>query len=242
MIDYCTIIFDERERVLLPLHVNSLRHYMPDLFNIKVSICPDDFETAELCKQLKVEALLHPTYIQTSYPPGSPRAGFDNANRLNKLVESCSSDWVVCSHSDIVWTGDMMKSINPLMNDEAGMLGIWPHGTVVINRRAYNACHFYFWPISGFFGRMAGTAIRLVGLQERTGGDLKVVGVDVGMMLKMEMQIYNYKFDPVGPSPFYFHIGTGSYHSSVGHANSENSLKETNNKIQSALNRFGKFK
>ena len=55
MIDYCTILFDPRERVLLPLHINSLRHYMPNTFNIKVCVRDDDEESIALCEEYDVE-------------------------------------------------------------------------------------------------------------------------------------------------------------------------------------------
>jgi len=227
MIDYCTILFDERERVLFPLHINSLRHYMPGVFNIKVSVRPEDTEGIALCESFGVEVLPHPVYIQS---PGKEHgvnpAAPDNANRMNLLMESCTSSWVVLSHLDIIWTGNMMLKAKSFMTDEYGVLGHNPHGSMAVNRKAYGECHAGFW-IYSFRAQYWDESdsphdpwVRLVGVADPHPDPrcnvYVVATVDVGTMLEMEMQTYSYKFNR-GVVVDYHHVCEGSYYGRGGH-------------------------
>lgn len=249
--DYCTMLVHDVERALLPLHINSLRHHMANYWNsFKISVRPDDFETIELCEQLGVEALRHPTYTQMVRDiNNSPKqGGFDNANRLNKLLEACNTDWVVLSHIDIIWTGDPMSEVYALANDNYGMLGIWPHGSIAINRKVYNECHHGFWPLQ-VCGRKYDTWVELIGHEEaQLKGDnftsIPVPGVDVGILLKMEIQDYGYRFR-VGIPMSYFHVGSASCHDSPDYLERPEQMiirKATEDRIQFALDEFKIFK
>uniref|UniRef100_A0A6M3KTV3 Glycosyltransferase n=1 Tax=viral metagenome TaxID=1070528 RepID=A0A6M3KTV3_9ZZZZ len=270
MIDYCTILFDERERVLLPLHINSLRHYAPDTFNIKVSVRPEDTESIELCEKFGLEVLPHPIYTQlhaTLDYKGYRHSGYDTANRLGKLMESCTSDWVVLSHLDIVWLGHPLNNsgqpgllpIKHLMTDEYGALGIYPHGSMALNRKAYNGCHCGFWPLN-----LAGkhytigndSWVDVAGYDEIGKGEgpnwklIVMNGIDVGMLLKVEIQSYGYKFYRPGPT-MYFHVAGAAYHGPGGtHPGDKRELtegdiavyKEIDARIQKALVDFARFR
>jgi len=216
MIDYCTILVHEGERELLAMQLRSLRHYSGDEFNFKVSVRPEDTDSIEFCKQLGLEVLLHPTYTQMLAHPGLRQAGFDCANRMHELMKSCTSDWVILTHSDIIYTGKIDMA---LMTDEYGLLGVWAHGCTAINRKVYNGCHYLFWPMGGILARLVcrpskewdGT-VKLVGNHEQEEEFLSVSGVDVGELLKLEMQGYGFKFDPSGFSGRYRHLGGASFH------------------------------
>lgn len=226
MIDYCTILFDEREHPVFILHINSLRHYMPGVFNIKVSVRPEDSEGIALCERLGVEALPHPVYTQSpGKVHGTNLASGDHANRLDLLMKACTSDWVVLSHSDVVWNGNMMLRTQPLMTDEYGILGTYPHGSIAVNRKAYGECHSGFWHYSfrAEYWSQDGTPhppwVRLVGVgsfaQDPKCVLLVVPSVDVGCMLEIEMQAYTYKHDR-GAVASYYHVAGGSYHGKGG--------------------------
>jgi len=259
MIDYCTILFNKSEHALLPLHLNSLRHYSKDLFNIKISVRPEDTESIEYCKQFDVEVLQHPVYTQQLSHPGLRQAGFDCANRLDKLMQSCTSDWVFLAQLDIVWVGNAIKRIAPLMNDTCGMLGIWPHGCTVINRKVYNECHHAFWPNGGWLGRVhsehPNMMIQIIGNKE--GGSqtwwkkhsnpnsqeklINIDGIDVGMLLPIEMQGYGYTFDRAVPYE-YHHIGGASFHGLTDCLGDENIKQGIIKKINHALKKFKRFR
>ena len=223
MIDYCTILFDERERVLFPLHINSLRHYMPGVFNIKVSVRPEDSEAIALCEKFGVEALPHPIYTQSPDKSIGNLCSFDHANRLDLLMKASTSDWVFLSHMDIIWIGTMMLYAQPLMTDKYGMLGHYPTGIIAVNRKAYGECHTGFWHYS-FNAQYWDDGkhppwVRLIGVGPQPGDNLAPVlvipSVDVGCMLEIEMQSYAYRFDRSALMN-YHHIGSGSYHGRGG--------------------------
>jgi len=225
MIDYCTILFDERERVFFPLHINSLRHYMPGVFNIKVSVRPEDSGAIALCEKFGVEALLHPVYTQSPGKTVHSLPSFDHANRLDLLMKACTSDWVMLSHMDVIWTGNVMQ-VKSLMTDEYGILGHYPHGSIAVNRKAYGECHAGFWEyrfrgeywddVDAHIKRGDAYArpwVRLVGAVP-TAEIVEVVipAVDVGCMLEMEMQSYAYKHHRGAVTEHHQHICFGSYH------------------------------
>ncbi len=225
MIDYCTILFDERERVLLPLHINSLRHYMPGVFNIKVSVRPEDAGAIALCEKLGVEALPHPIYTQSQGRVSSNLCSFDHANRMDLLIKACTSDWVMLSHMDIVWLGDVIDQAKSFMTADYGMLGHYPTGIIAVNRKVYGECHTGFWHY-GFSAQYHGGSqpwARLIGIGPQPILPRPVIGervivipsVDVGCMLEIEMQSYAYRFNRSALTN-YHHIGGGSYHGRGG--------------------------
>ena len=260
MIDYCTILFDERERVLFPLHINSLRHYMPDVFNIKVSVRPEDAEGIALCESFGVEALPHPTYTQSQGRVISNLCSFDHANRMDLLIKASTSDWVMLSHMDIVWLGDMMLHAKPFMTDKYGMLGHYPTGIIAVNRKVYGECHTGFWHY-GFSAQYHGGSqpwARLIGIGPQPRDPPPVIGervivipsVDVGCMLEIEMQSYAYRFNRSALTN-YHHIGGGSYHGRGGEGDFCNdplnedtiaSHKVIAYNVQKALDYYKKFK
>lgn len=257
MIDYCTIVTDKRELELLPLHINSLKHYAGDEFNIKICV-PIDAEITEFCYKYCNDYVIVRTYTQMLHNPGLRQAGFDCANRMDKLMQVCTSDWVFLSQSDIIWTGNPLSKIKSMMNDNYGMLGIWPHGCTVVNRKVYKTCHHAFWPNGGWLGRVHSEnpmMIQLCGNTEGAdqvwwnrnsppGSNQKLVnidGVDVGMLLPMEMQGYGYLFDRAGPVSSYVHIGGASFHGLTDTPGDEVIKKVISNRIKDALLKFKRF-
>ena len=242
MIDYCTIIVDKRECDLLPLHLNSLKRFMPgNWFNFKISVPPDD-QIIEYCKQFPVDVLPQPTYVQANPSQGVRQAGFDCASRLDQLMRESTSKWVVLAHLDIVYTGPMMQIMRTLMTDEVGMIGIWPHGCVLINREVYNNCHYGFWPITGLRAlKLDDDYVRLYGPFVGEHKLFGVVGVDVGDLLKMEMHCYGYKC-VMGPEGFYHHIGGQSYRSIYGRPEEHAAEQKVEEDKQRAMKIFAEFK
>jgi len=230
MIDYCTILFDERERVLFPLHINSLRYYMPGMFNIKVSVRPEDTEGIALCESFGVEVLQHPVYIQSpGKAHGLDPSGPDNANRMNLLMETCTSPWVIHSHMDIIWKDNMMLKAEQFMTDEYGVLGHYPHGCMAVNRKAFIECHTGFHKCSfrAQYWDEEDTPhdpwVRLVGVNDphpphhnNPRSKIYVVAtVDVGVMIEIAVQNYSYKFNR-GVVVDYHHVCEGSYYGRGG--------------------------
>jgi len=256
MIDYCTILFDERERVLFPLHINSLRYHMPGVFNIKVSVRPEDTGAIELCEKFGVEALPHPIYTQSPGKNASNLCSFDHANRLDLLMKASTSDWVFLSHMDIVWLGDMMLQAKPFMTDEYGLLGHYPTGIIAVNRKAYSECHSGFWRYS-FYAHYhddpRGAWVRLIGIGPQPDNHTRLVvpSVDVGCMVEIEMQSYYYRFNR-SILMNYHHIGGGSYHGRGGEGDfakhiplSEDTIvshKAIAENVQRILDKYPQFK
>lgn len=228
MIDYCTMVVSEVERDLLSLHINSARHYLGNDLNFKVSVKPDDTDTIALCEKFNLEVLPHPTFIQMEAHPGLRQAGFDCANRMDQLMKACTSDWVILSHLDIVWKDHPMQDLYSLMTDGCGIIGSWPQGCVVVNRKVYEGCHHGFWPNGGWLGRVhfehPMLMIQIIGNREgdnkpwwnrETGvdGDLiNIDAVDVGSLLRIEMQGYGYAYNYGRVNSCHHHIGGVSFH------------------------------
>ena len=253
MIDYCTIIATERELEILPLHLNSLKHYSGD-FNLKVSVA-ENLENHAVFDRFDIDVLFHPTYTQLLAHPGLRQAGFDCANRMDKLMQACTSDWVILSQLDIIWKQDVMPKLRPLMTDEYGMIGIWPHGCTVVNRNVYEGCHHAFWPNGGWLGRIHSEdppMIQLIGNREGSGQPwwkigsgipghlINIDGVDVGMLIKMEMQGYGYNFNYGGVNSCYHHIGGVSFH---GLTDGDEAIKKSIiAREQHALDKYRRFR
>ena len=258
MIDYCTILFDERERVLFPLHINSLRYHMPGVFNIKVSVRPEDTGAIELCEKFGVEALPHPIYTQSPDKNAPNLCSFDHANRMDLLMKASTSDWVFLSHMDIVWLGTMMLQAKPLMTDEYGMIGHYPTGIIAVNRKAYGECHSGFWHYN-FCAQYWDDGkhppwVRLIGIgpqPDNLAPILVIPSLDVGCMVEIEMQSYAYRFDR-SALVNYHHIGGGSYHGRGGEGDfskdiplSEDTIashKAVAENVQKTLDEYPQFK
>jgi len=242
MIDYCTIIVDKRELELLPLHLNSLKHYCGDVFNIKISVPPDPEIVSIIREKYLVEVWPQDTYVQANPSKGIRQAGFDCSNRLDKLLQVSSSKWVILSHLDIVYKGPMLQSISAFMDDSHGMIGFWPHGVVAVNLEAYRNCHYGFWPITGMRAlKLEDDYVRLYG--PFSGGEklFGVVGVDVGDLLRMEMHCYGYKC-VMGPELFYDHIGGQSYRAIHGRPEELETERAVEEQKQRALEIFGRYR
>jgi hypothetical protein len=228
-IDFCTMCVSESELKLIKMNINSLRFYSGNhITNYKISIPPDRVDVIDICKKLDVQVLIHPVYIQKMmFNCHLSQVGFDCANRMNELVKSCESDWVLLSHLDVVWK----RSITIDLQDHSGMVGWWPHGSVLINRRVYDMCHYGFWPLANLWAIPFGDdSVKLVGSYERSGKTFIVDGLDVSWILKLEMQNYGYGFSDELLKT-YHHIGGGSC------INSQDSY----NRIQWAIREFKQF-
>jgi len=248
--DYCTILVNKEEIELLPLHLNSLLHYHPDdEFNIKICVS-EDKEFIECCKNFPnadIEILVEPTFPFYGLAPGHRQVGYDCANRMDKLMQICTSEWVIMSHIDIVYEAQMFQEVKEINNSgianvDVGLLGHHPHGVVVLNREAYLRCNCKFWPMgAGFVGKkLDNFTILLTGPNGIPPGERPVViaKTDVGDILKVEMQIACYRV--LGLNEYYFHIGgQGFYGKDVAHMESEGNARI---RKQEALNRFKNFK
>ena len=111
--DYCTMLVNREEMELLPLHLNSLFHHnTKDSVNVKISVPDNDPEIINYCNQFPVEVCLLPKHPHYGRPGnGHRQVGYDSANRMDKLVRTCTTDFVVLSHLDIVHTEPMIPSI-----------------------------------------------------------------------------------------------------------------------------------
>ena len=245
ILDYCTILVDKNEWELLPLHLNSLRHYSPGVsFNFKISVPDDDPETIEYCKGFPVEVMPLPIFKQ-NIRNCLNQASFDCANRLDKLIKSCTSDWVVVSHADIVYTGSLIDSISPILAPDVGMINYWPLGVTVINRKIYNECHFGFWPITNLRTTNNDDPLRLCNYTEAGDSSRLIIGIDVGALLKLEMQGYGHRFVLSNLMHSYQHIGEQSrywLYLSGSDDIKERKRLEIEQKKQKALEEFKRFK
>lgn len=211
--DYCTIMVSETEYDFLPLHLKSLKKYNPDdVLNVKMSIRPEDHEKTVAmlaCNNIKdIDLMPEPSYIQGG--EGAKQCAFDTSYRMDKLMQSCSADWVILSHLDIIHTAPMIDRVRHLLDDKHSVVGIWPHGCTIINRKVYDYCHFKFWPLNaaqavvhhGNVGVTIYTHIK----QEREPL-VCVEGIDVGMMIIIESRTYGYLVDIGSPARCYYHVG-----------------------------------
>lgn len=218
-LDFCTMMVHKREWELLPLQINSIKHHMSSDFNsFKISVPDDDHEIIEYCSQFNIEVLPSPRYVQADKAGGMKQAGYDTANRMDQLMRACTTDWVVLAHLDVVYIGDLVGTARSLLNDEFGVIGFWPHGVTIINRRAYKDMHYGFWPITCFEVEILNEYhARLCGPDTPRGdGKIRgVLGIDTGEFITIEMPVYGHKFMvmPFGVNwiNYYRHIGGQSY-------------------------------
>jgi hypothetical protein len=203
-IDYCTFIVKEKEKELLTKHLSSLMSFCPDVFNIRLStpLDLDRFDGVD-------EIVRYSYYEQISNNTGLKLAGYDSAQRMDYVVRTSRSMWVVVAHADIFYISSLLDVTRGLMTDTNGMIGKWPHGLTLINREVYSNCHMGFWPL---YGVHLAPSDNLVGVEEKDGCHL-VSSPDVSELLRIEMQGFGYHCD-VSNFPavdVYKHMGGGSY-------------------------------
>jgi len=181
----------ESELKLIKMNINSLRFYSGNhITNYKISVPPNRTDVIDICKQLDVQVLNHSMYFQKYFGKNSDDPAFDTSNRIHELIKSCTSDWVLLSHLDVVWKEPIITD----MTDRVGMVGIWPHGSTLINREVYERCHHGFWPLGCLWAvELDGQrGIRVVGRCDQKYSKCIINALDVGMMLTLEMQYYGY--------------------------------------------------
>lgn len=230
-IDYCTFMVAERERDLLTIHLNSLRHYCPGMFNIKVS-------AVEAMEIPGAEVIPMPFYKQISTSRLN-LGGYDAANRMDILLrEHCDSQWAVIAHADIVYHASLWDSIKELMHENTGMIGVWAHGLTVINRKIYAYCHAGFWP---FFGMHLATNDNLVGLEERSPECHLVASLDVAELLSIEIQGLGYHRERKAVNLPYEHIAGQSHHWMMGVPKDSSLVQASDASRASAIARHNQF-
>ncbi len=243
-LDFCTMMISKKEWPLLPLHYNSMRHYMGEECNsFKISV-PDNTETIEYCKQFPgLEVLIHPMYVQADKAGGMRQVGYDTANRMDLLMKACTADWVVMSQMDIIYTGNIVKEAEPYLNDDYGVLGTFPHGLTIVNRKAYGYMHYGFWPVTCLTVDVLNDAhVRLCGPDTPMGNGKKygVLGVDTGEFPTIEMPIYGYKYSIAPCVHLYHHIGGGAWpYEGEGEQEAKKTYEE---RLAFALKQFAKFR
>lgn len=248
--DYCTMLANREEMELLPLHLNSLLHFHPnDEFNIKICV-PEDKEIIECCKNFPnadIEILVLPTFPHYGLlGNGHRQVGYDCANRMDKLMQICDAEWVVMSHLDVIYEGQMFQEIKDINNKgeygDVGLVGHHPNGVFVLNRKAYFGCNCKFFPIGGGFvgKKIDAYTVLLCGMNDILPGErpVSIIKTDVGDVLEVEMQITGYRILPL--NNYYFHIGgQGFYGKGEVDKNFEN---KAHARKQEALNKYVRFK
>jgi len=224
-LDFCSMVTHKREWNFLPIHFNSIKAYMPDDWsNFRVCVDIDDQDTINYCKQYPILDMLKcKKYVQVDKPGGMKQDGYDTANRMDKLMKVCTSDWVVLSHLDIVFTGNMIEAIMPFLNENYGVIGFWPLGCTIVNRKAYEDMHYGFWPITCLTVEiLSDLHARLCGVdtpRDKARKSYGLLGIDTGVFITMEMPVYGFRHSlpPFvgGWHNYYYHIG------GLGHAFTE---------------------
>jgi hypothetical protein len=194
----------EKERELLTTHLSSLINFCPDMFNIRLST-PLDLEQFDGVDEI----VRYYYYEQVSNNSGLKLAGYDSAQRMDYIVKTSRSKWVVVAHADIYYIDSLINYTNEFMSDNVGMIGKWPHGLTIINRDVYSICHMGFWPL---YGVHLAPNDNLVGVEEKVGCRL-VSSPDVSELLRIEMQGLGYHCESLNSvgSSVYKHVGGGAY-------------------------------
>jgi len=215
-IDYCTVMVHPNEMEVLSLHLKSLYHHCGrELFNVKVSIPEENKIMAEFLEENfdDIEIFKEEMFVQKANPGnGLNQAGYDTCNRIHKMTDTCKSEWVCVAHADIVYTGSILMAVRKRMESpKAGMIGNWPEGVTFLNRAAYDACHFKFWPLPNIFLFKDQGTLRVRGFYERGPMDEQIDSIDLCGMLVLEMQAYGYFFSRIEKVPL-IHLGGQSQH------------------------------
>lgn len=245
-LSFCTMMVHERERKLLPLHLYSLKYYMPDyLEGFRICVPDDNNEIIEQCKKHKIEVVPHPTYVQFDVSGGLKQIGYDTASRMDKLMQTCVSDWVVISHLDIIYTGSILEALLPYMNDSYGVIGIWAHGCTAVNKKAFDCCHFTFWPFTCFQVQvLSENHVRVRGSNTPKEGDGKIygaLGIDTGEFITIEAPVYGFKFEVSNLINHYHHVGGQSYEQTRETEEDRKLVQEIEDRKEKALKMFGEF-
>ena len=217
-LDFCTMMVKKAEWPFLPLQINSMKHHMEGYWNsFKISVPSDDQETIDYCASFGIDVLPHETYMQEDKSGGMKQDGYDTANRMDLLMKACTTDWVVLAHLDIIYTGPLAGLAQTHFNNNNGVIGFWPHGLTIVNRKAYSHMHYGFWPITCFEVEVLNEHhARLCGIDtpRENRETYGVLGIDTGEFITISMPVYGYRYlpAPLGSwTTFYFHVGGISY-------------------------------
>jgi hypothetical protein len=229
--DYYTVIVAEEEKELLDIHLNSLNHFCPDSFQIRISTCLD------LISKGDRYFFQEQPYVQKA-EVNVNLAGYDFCHRIHNLINLGMAPWFVVAHADIAYTSSLVKAISGLMRENTGMIGHFQHGLTVINRDVYNKCHLGFWPLANIFIE---SDMNLSGYKTHTSGARMVSSPDISLLLYLEIQGLGFDFENASLlGPVYFHPGEQSGHSLK--VVSQDQLQEAKNRIASKRAEFlGKF-
>jgi len=249
--DYLTFVVCDNERDLAVMQIRSLLEYSSkDNFNIRMNIRKGDTETIDYIKKTlgnKVDEIVETeTFVQKIGPRNTSlnQAGYDLCNRMDVMMAGCTTNWVIATHADIVFHSSLTNAIGPMIADEKGMIGIWPHGLTVLNRAAFNASHFKFWPFPHIFLQNDRNNLRIRGVFDDKKEKI-IDSLDVSVTLTVELQGLGYLYDEASSlgGHVYYHLGGQSYHGVKAVLGKEKELhfNHVQRTKQRAIESYGRF-
>jgi hypothetical protein len=183
-------------------------------------------------------------YVEIHTPRCTPVSwcGGDTAYTCKWMMENCgTNDWVIMSHFDIMFKGDIINVMAQHIADDVGMIGQHSQGIVFINRIAYGQTFVEFWPMSGCFAVPFGSPGVFKVRHERDPRcfekTFRVEQFDVAELLEINIQARGWKFVAIEPSvcrDHRDHIVCGS-----GYNNNQQVENDQRNRVIGMLNSIG---
>ena len=206
-IDWCISFDGERAKEFGFKFFNSLKQYS-SLTDVTFHIVDRTYSVKEIIPEelLAITSFYKiPTFLELHGPDELDVAEYvlhDVALTCDWMIENCgTSEWVIISHFDIEFTGDVLSWFREAVGDKVGMIG--EHLPIMmVRRKAYRQCWMKFNSFSYFFyvpindGSNEGK-IRYVSDIRCTDKSMPVRGFDNGEMLEINMQTRGWKFIPL---------------------------------------------
>ena len=219
MFSYGTILTSEREIDFLTIQFNTLKQFINlDELEIFVSTSLPDrifpFKANRIIYQKKA-----PISKFQKVQKGSLIAGIDCANRLDMLIKEAKRDWIILTHSDVAWTGNIFKLLHKLISQcpDCGIIENWRWGMTVISKEFYELSPFGFYGIPSLsVSKEDNGWLRIIPFSgpysDRISSDLKknVLGLDLGELLEIDCYNKGYRHILIDSNEYYRHVGEQS--------------------------------
>jgi hypothetical protein len=215
---YGVTIVSEREIELVTFQFRTLKKFinLDDLeiiVNTSLSRQTFPFKTDRVIYQKQ----LQPSKFCNDFSSG--QAGQDCANRLDFIVKEAHGDFVILTHSDIAWVGNVINGItNEISNlSIVGIIENWRWGMTIISKEFYNLSSFGFFRIPNIcVFREYNGQLRIIPpsgpFSNRVESEKKehVLGLDMGELLELDCYNKGYQHILLKDNKYYKHIGEQS--------------------------------
>jgi len=250
---YGTVICSEREIDFLKIQFNSLKAFvnlddLEILVNTSLPNISFPFQTNRIIYQKQLKTSCFKTGV------GSTEAGHDCANRLDMLVREAKGEWVILTHSDMVWKSSIINGINTFSQfNNIGIIDIWRWGMTVVSKEFYELSPFGFYGIANLSTfREYNGQLRIIPpsgpFSDKCEQDKKeaTLGLDMGELLEIDCFNKDYKHVVFPDSnKYYHHVGEQSFswqNDNLAEDEKRARISELNQRRDSFFNEYWRFK